>query len=144
MAQCYLLAAAVGSSVDQQSNNISLFTMVEQINVPPGAPPPPEGKIPLEIHAYFRFSPAEMGQTIEVRFVLHASTGLETSGDVVSHRIASPRLRTRSLGLPVPPVFGHYDLAVDHRLAGTTEWTRDPLTWPLAFLEAVTAPRVTH
>jgi hypothetical protein len=144
MAQCYLLAAAVGSSVDQQSNNMSLFSLVEQINVPPGFPPPPDTKIPLEVHAYFRFQPHELGQNIELRFVLRASTGLETSGETITHRIASPRIRMRAMGLPVPPVLGHYDLAVDFRIGDAPEWTRDPLTWPVAILETPTTPRVTH
>jgi len=144
MPQCYLLATTVGSSLDQQSNNISLFNLVEQINVPPGAPPPPGGKIPLEIHAYFRLLPGEMGQVLELRFVLEAKTGLETTGDVISHRVTSPRFRTRTLGLMVPPVLGHYELRVDYRVAGQGEWQRDALSWPIAFLEVETKPQLTH
>jgi hypothetical protein len=144
MPQCYLLALTVGSSLDQQSNNISLFSMVEQINVPPGAPPPPGGKIPLEVHAYFRLLPGELGQNLEFRFVLEAKTGLETFGDVVTHRVTAPRFRTRTLGLAVPPVLGHYELRVDFRLSGQSEWHRDPLSWPIAFVEVSSKPQVTH
>jgi hypothetical protein len=144
MPQCYLLALTVGSSLDQQSNNISLFSMVEQINVPPGAPPPPGGKIPLEVHAYFRLLPGELGKNLEFKFVLEAKTGLETSGDVVTHRVTAPRFRTRTLGLPVPPVLGHYELRVDSRISGQSEWYRDPLSWPIAFVEVDTKPQVTH
>jgi hypothetical protein len=144
MPQCYLLATTVGSSLDQQSNNISLFSLVEQINVPPGVPPPPGGKIPLEVHAYFRLLPGELGQVLELRFILEAKTGLETIGEVISHRVTSPRFRTRTLGLAVPPVLGHYELRVDYRVASQGEWQRDPLAWPIAFLEADTKPTVTH
>jgi hypothetical protein len=145
MPQCYLLALTVGSSLDQQSNNISLFNMVEQINVPEGAPPPPPGgKIPLEVHAYFRLLPGELGQMLEFRFVLEAKTGLETFGEVIAHRITAPRFRTRTLGLIVPPVHGHYDLRVDSRLVGQSEWHRDPLAWPIAFVEQSNKPPMTH
>ena len=50
MPTCYLLSACVGSSIDQETNNITLFNLVEQINVPPNSPPPPNGVIPLEAH----------------------------------------------------------------------------------------------
>jgi hypothetical protein len=96
-----MLTVCLGSSVDQQSNNVSLFSLVEQINVPEGAPPPPHGMVPLEVHAYWRLAPAEVSETFEMRFVLVAPTGLETSSDVFKHRSVTDRFRTRTLGLPV-------------------------------------------
>ena len=57
MPRCYLLTLCSGSALDQQSNNVTLFNLVEQLNVPPGVPPPPGGVIPLEIHAYFTVAP---------------------------------------------------------------------------------------
>lgn len=143
MPKCYLLATSIGSSLDQQSNNITLFSMIEQVNVPPGAVPPPGGKIPLEVHAYFRLGAGEVGQSIEMRFALRAKSGLETFTETVTHRVTTLRFRTRTLGLPVPPVLGHYDLCVDFRV-GEGPWERDELTWPIAFLEAPTKPPVTH
>ncbi len=144
MPHCYLLGVCAGSSLDQQSNNVTLFNLVEQVNVPPGAPPPPRNQIPLEVHAYFRVPPTEIGSSIEMRFALIAPSGLETFSDVVTHRVATPRFRTRTLGVPFPPVIGHYDLRVDFRTEGTQRWTRDPLAWPISFVEIERKPRVTH
>ena len=104
MPRCYFLTVCGGSSVDQHSNNVTLFNLVEQINVPPGAPPPPHGLVPLEIHAYFHVGQEELGRDFEVRFVMTAATGLETPTDAFVHRAVTPRFRTRTLGLPFPPV----------------------------------------
>lgn len=144
MPQCYLLGVSAGSSLDQQSNNVSLFNLVEQVNVPPGAPPPPNNLLPLEVHAYFRLNPEEIGKIIEMRFALVAASGLETLSEVVRHSCSTPRFRTRTLGLPFPPVVGHYELRVDFRLAGYEYWARDPLAWPISFVELEPKPRVTH
>ncbi len=143
--KCYLLTIAAGSSLDQQSNNVTLFNLVEQINVPPGASPRPGARIPLEIHAYLTTDPGDLGQEFEMRFALvNVSTGLETLTDPASHRAPTVRLRTRALGLPIPPVLGHYDLCVDFRTHGSDQWQRDPLRWPLSFVEVEKRPTVTH
>lgn len=144
MPQCYLLGISAGSSLDQQSNNVSLFNLVEQVNVPPGAPPPPNNLLPLELHAYFRLSPEELGKTLEMRFALVAPSGLETLSEVVRHTCATPRYRTRTLGLPFPPVVGHYELRVDFRISPQAPWIRDALAWPISFVEIESKPRVTH
>ena len=145
MPTCYLLAVCVGSSVDQHSNNVSLFNVVEQLNVPPGAPPPPGGLVPLEVHAYFVLSQAEIGAPFEIRFALIAPSGLETFSEVFSHRSVTPRYRTRTLGLPFPPVAGQYELRLDWRPAGQHGWTREALRWPVAIVEAAPpTERVTH
>ena len=144
MPRCYLLSLCAGSSLDQQSNNVSLFQLVEQVNVPAPGATPPGGQLPLEIHAYFHVAAAELGQSIEMRFALLSVSGLETYSDTVTHRVATPRYRTRTLGLPFPPLLGHYDLRVDFRIGDERTWTRDPLSWPIAFLEVSAKPHVTH
>lgn len=143
MPRCYLLAVCAGSSLDQQSNNVTLFNLVEQLNVPPGAPPPPGGVIPLEMHAYFTLAPHEMQVAFEVRFVMLAASGLETFSEVFTHRAVTPRFRTRTAGLPFPPVVGQYELRVDVRVAGGS-WTRDSVFWPIVIVEATQRPAVTH
>lgn len=144
MPHCYLLTISAGSSLDQQSNTISLFQLIEQVNVPANAPPPAGGQLPLEIHAYFRISPLDIGKTWEMRFVLVAPTGLETYSDIISHRVVTPRFRTKTWGVPFPPVLGHYELRVDVRSGSDAAWERDALSWPIAFLTAEQAPAVTH
>ena len=144
MPRCYLLAVCSGASLDQQSNNVTLFNLVEQVNLPANAPAPPRSIIPLEIHAYFQLTPSEMNNPFEIRFVLRASTGLETLTDPTTHRSVTPRFRTRSIGLPLPPVLGQYELRVDWREQGSERWERDPAAWPLSLVEAQQRPAVTH
>ena len=73
MAHCYLLCVTTGSSIDRQSNNVSLFTLVEQINLPPDSQPPPRGLIPVEIHAYFQLPEAQVNRDLELRFKMSRS-----------------------------------------------------------------------
>ena len=144
MPQCYLLSTCSGASLDQQSNNISLFALVEQVNIPPGVPAPPRNQMPLEVHAYFRVTGAELGKTWKMRFVLIGPGGLETYSDPVEHRLASPRFRTRTFGLPFPPTRGAHDLCVEFAEAGKETWSRDSLRWPISFVESENKPAVTH
>lgn len=144
MPRCYLLTLCGGSSLDQQSNNVTLFNMVEQLNVLPDREPPPGALLPLEIHAYFEIGPTEMNQRFDVRFALVASSGLETFTDSFQHRSATPRYRTRTMGLPAPPVAGNYELRVDWRHAGSSEWKRDPIAWPLVVATLERRPTTVH
>ena len=160
VAHCYLLCVSSGSAIDRQSNNVSLFNLVEQINVPPGTPPPPRGLIPVEIHAYFQLSQFHVQREFELRFALRAESGLETLSEVFRHRVTAPRFRVRTVGLPYPPVFGQYTLQVDLRVLGERvsgervlgdrllaedgAWQRQTAAWPLALHEIEQRPKVTH
>ncbi len=144
MPRCYLLTVCSGSSLDQHSNNVTLFNLVEQINVPPNAPPPPRGIIPLEVHAYFELAPQEAGTELELRFAMIAETGLETLSEAIRHKPVTRRYRTRTLGLPFPPVPGQYHLQVDVRAVGTEDWHREPISWPLTIAQTEPRPAVTH
>lgn len=144
MPSCYLLAVCAGASLDRLSNNVSLFNLVEQVNVRPGSPPPPGGLLPLEIHAYFHVEPEQWARDFELRFVVAAESGLETPSDPVRHKSGTPRYRTRTIGLPLPPVQGDYQVRVEWRWVGAELWVREPLVWPMTIAEAVQKPRVTH
>lgn len=144
MPRCYLLTLASSSSLDQQSNNVSLFNVVEQINLPRGVEPPPGALLPMEIHAYFQLDPGELNQRLEMRFALVASSGLEALTDVHTHKSATMRYRTRTMGMPVPPIEGSYQVRVEWRAAGTEHWSRDPMSWPLVVAMAEPRPAVTH
>ncbi|MDX2053468.1 MAG: hypothetical protein SFV15_13805 [Polyangiaceae bacterium] len=143
MPRCYFLTLCGGSSLDQQSNNVTLFNLVEQVSLAPG-PCPVGALLPLEIHAYFQFAPSELKQTIQLRYSVVAQSGLETTTDVFDHRALTPHYRTRTAGLPLPPVTGSYELRVDWRQAGTEGWTRESITWPLTISEAESRPITTH
>jgi hypothetical protein len=146
MARCYFLCASRGSSLDQHSNNVSLFNLVEQITVPPGMAAARGGVIPIEVHAYFQLGADELNRQFELRMVLHAETGLETLSDPLRHRSQTPRLRVRIMGMPFPPVPGAYTLSIDFRLVGEDSgvWQRQSVGWPITLVESDPRPRVTH
>jgi hypothetical protein len=145
MARCYFLCASRGSSLDQQSNNVSLFNLIEQVNVPPGMAVPRGSVIPVEVHAYFQLAAEEINRQFELRLVLHADTGLETLSEALRHRSSTPRLRIRIMGVPFPPVAGAYTLRIDFRLLGDEGvWQRQNVSWPIALVETDPRPRVTH
>lgn len=144
MPKCYLLAIGGGSSVDQHSNNVTLFNLVEQLNFPRQNFPPPGALLPLEVHAYFQLAPYELNQKFDLRFVLVGDSGLETPTNVFPHRSATPRYRTRTFGLPAPPAVGNYELRVEWKSSVATEWIRDAAAWPLNVVESDARPAVTH
>jgi hypothetical protein len=144
MPKCYFLALCVGSSLDQQSNNVTLFNVVEQVNLPGNIEPPPNAFLPLEVHAYFTLDPSELQQTFEMRIALVAPTGLEMLTDPTQHRSSTLRYRTRSLGLPAPVIAGNYEIRVDVRPPGGTAFTRDRLAWPLTVTRVEPRPSVVH
>ena len=64
MPKCYFLTLCGGSSLDQHSNNVSLFNVVEQVNLQPNVEPPPGAYLPLEVHAYFLLGPGEISRAV--------------------------------------------------------------------------------
>lgn len=146
MARCYFLCASRGSSLDQHSNNVSLFNLVEQVNVAPGVTPPPGALIPVEVHAYFQLEPGELNQRFQIRLALAADTGLETLSEPLEHRSATSRLRMRIMGVPFPPVSGRYTLRIDFRPTSelAEPWQRQDVAWPINIAQPEPRPRVTH
>ena len=144
MPKCYFLTLCGGSSLDQQSNNVTLFNVIEQVNLQPNVEPPPGAYLPLEVHAYFLLGPGEVSQPFELRFAVVATTGLELLTDATQHKSPTPRYRTRSYGLPAPIVPGHYQLCVDVRQPGTEDFTRENLSWPLVVARLEARPAVVH
>jgi hypothetical protein len=69
---------------------------------------------------------------------------LEALTDAFPHKSATLRYRTRTMGVPVPPVPGSYQVRVDYRPAGGDHWTRDAAAWPLLVALAEARPAVTH
>ena len=132
--------------MDQHSNNVTLFNLVEQINLRPNSELPPGTLMPVEVHAYFHCDAHELGVEFEVRFALVSlESSLESMSDVFVHRSATPRYRTRTGGLPLPPVAGPYELRIDWRRRGMANFSRDTIAWPLHIAEQPSdTPRVTH
>lgn len=144
--RCYFLSACVGSSVDHRTHNATLFQLVEQVTLPAEAFRPGTA-IPLEVHAYFDLSEADREQGFEMRFCLVGeSSGLETYTEPVRHAPTTSRLRTRTMGLPMPPMSDSYALHVEFRVGQRGRWERDPASWPvrIAARTEAPAPRITH
>lgn len=144
MPKCYFLTLCGGSSLDQHSNNVTLFNVVEQVNLQPNQDPPPGAFLPLEVHAYFLLGPGELSQPFELRFALVAPTGLELLTDSTQHRSTTPRYRTRSLGIPAPAIPGNYQLCVDIKQPGTDSFSREAMQWPLVVARLEPRPTVVH
>jgi hypothetical protein len=128
MPDCYLLAVAEGSSLDQHSNNLSLFSLVEilRLRPPPNAPP----IAPFEIHSYWQLSPDEIGVTFEWRLVFVAPDNEVPWEKVFEFRSPTVRHRFRVFGFPVL-VSGQIRLQVDWRESGTQQWQRCDVFWPI-------------
>jgi hypothetical protein len=132
MPRCYLLAVCSGSSLDERTNNFSLFNLVEQVNFRTGATA--DLTLPLEVHVYWSFVPDEFGQAYEARWVVSTSNEAETIGQAHALHSISPHFRMRMLGLGVPPVAGNCEVRVEWRIAASDGWTRDPAAWPLTLV----------
>lgn len=131
--------------MDQQSNNVTLFNLVENVSVPASATQRQHTLLPLEVHAYWRLGPTESKEPFQVRLVMvNAATGLETAGPVVEHRPVLARFRTRTLGVPFPPVLGEYALHIDRRASEDHPWSRESVGWPIHLRPLQTQPPVTH
>ncbi len=141
---CYLITLCSGASLDQHSHNISLFNLVEQINLPPLSSVPGRQNLPLEVHAYLRMASGEENQVFEFRYALVSQNGLDSYSEPIVHQIKTPRYRMRSLGLPMPLTTGQYSIHLEYRRQGEEEFKRDPLGWPLTFRREEQAPSVTH
>jgi hypothetical protein len=118
--------------------------LVEQLNFPKHQVPAPGSLLPLEVHAYFELDAGELNQRFEVRYVLVGESGLESPTETFTHRSATLRYRTRTYGLPAPPVAGKYELRVDARPVGSEAWRRDLAHWPLVVMHSEPRPMVTH
>jgi hypothetical protein len=126
MPDCYLITVSRGSSLDRYSNNWSLFTLVEQVEVK---------RIPIdlpfEIHTYWKFEPHECNEDFEMRVLFVHPTGERTPGDPFSLRSPTPRFRFRVTGFPVT-VAGDCTFRVEWRRPGQETWKLCHVYWPFS------------
>src|SRR3989304_5863418 len=73
MPRVFLVAGCADSGIDQRSNNVSLFNLIEALQI---AELPQ--RIPVEVHVYAEFDEAERGQPHELRFGLEDEHGSVT------------------------------------------------------------------
>ena len=123
MPECYLLALAQSSSLDAETNNFSLFGLIEEVAVPG-----PNAFLPLEFHAYWKFAPEELNVAFEIRLRL-TDGKTDHPSPVTSLQSSTARLRGRGAGLRIPGP-GQWNLLADWRLPDG-EWTAGTIRWPL-------------
>jgi hypothetical protein len=134
MIRCYLLALCRASSLDAETSNFSLFSLVEAIQMVPFVP---RAIVPIEVHAYFEAENEDVGTECEMRGVWISETGVETVGEAINALpITSPRPRTRAMSLRLPPSIGSYKFGIEWRQRGAAAWVREAACWPLTIHDA--------
>lgn len=129
MLHCYLLALASGSSVDQVSNNFSLFNLVEQLRVSDNLL---GRELGIEAHIYWLVGEQARDKDFEVRVVRIGADGSEDAGAALPFRPApTDRVRFRAGAFRLPNAYGNYLLVVEWRAKGNDDWHREHATWPL-------------
>lgn len=139
--RCYFIAMCMSSSIDRDSNSISLFNVVEEIAISQFEP---RAVVQISAHIYFEAAPEDRGKLFETQSVWISETGTETVGEgtnTLPVAANARRIRTRSMFLRLPPELGAHSLTIAWREVGTLTWERTPLFWPLIVREGQ-APEV--
>ena len=137
MPRCYLLAVSKGSSLDGGTNNYSLFSLSTRVRFEIPEPPagkPPSGTapivLPLEVHAYWEFSPQELNGEFEWRMVFVTGDGDIVSAKKFPFESDKKYNRIRVQGFPVAAT-GQVELQVEWRKKKGGKWKRCDAFWPM-------------
>ena len=135
MPTCHLLAVCQGSSLDQSTNNWSIFGLVEQVQVRsfPAA-------LPFEVHSHWRYEPDENGCDFEFRIAMISPSAGQVFSDPITVHARNPRHRIRAAGLPPISGPGNYEITMEWRSSGTANWTRCGHSWPLTVQQVEQLP----
>lgn len=130
MPRAYLLAVAQTSALDSNSNNLSLFNLVEEVQVKTaGGILTPGTGVPYETHVYWELEPAALNRAFEMRLVA-VQNGVEHLSDIIPLVSDKRRHRVRNKGTPLF-FTGVSELKVEWRFTGDAVWTRESAYWPL-------------
>ncbi len=121
-----LLLSCVGSAIDKDSGALSLFNIIDEIQVPAEALGQP---VPIETHFHVT-SIEESGREVEVRVIWRNAEGIETPSlaPTLAFLPRHQRMKVRSLVTVLPAAFGSYRRHVEWRYKGSDEWQRDVLS----------------
>lgn len=113
------------STIDTESNNVSLFNVIEQIN-PVGLPEGARGLLPMEVEIVSLWVRDDVPGRGFTRVVIETpSSSVEPSAegmiDLSSETIKRFRTRQRLLGVPFEG-HGQYWFRVEFRTEEATEW----------------------
>jgi hypothetical protein len=126
--RAFLVAVCAASSLDQRSNNFSLFQLIEEIHLK--AVPV---VIPLEIHMSWEFEEHERGRSYEWRIKIVDPSGLTAwASSPGSFSSNTRRFRQVSGGLRLERP-GNFHVVVETRASGEPgePWQPQAIRWPL-------------
>ena len=133
MIDCYFIGVCEGSALDRDTNNLSLFGLIEELQVPTEAL---GAVVPLQCHFYLATSKDAIGQPIEARVLWKRQDGSESHGANVFSLVPDAlRVRNRATALQLPTAFGDYRLFLEWREPGAAEWARSTCGWPFQVIE---------
>lgn len=133
----YLVAVCGSSSVDQRSNNFSLFVLVEAVQLPVVPT-----TLPLEMHVYYEFEEAEVGRPYQVRVELVDQRGISRwQSPWTPVTSLSRRHRVVLAGLGIPDA-GYFHLFAAMRPDGepVDDAQRSSFGWPFEVTRAEAPP----
>ncbi len=137
MPRAYLIAIAESSSLDHETQNLSLFKLVEQIQIPSDAAIP--AVVGYEVHSYWEFETDEIGKRFDARMVTEGS--FRMASDPISFVAEKTRMRLRAPGVGLPSL-GQLRLSVEICAAGSNAWMPSAIWWPLLVEQAQTTDEV--
>ncbi len=132
MPDCYMLAICRGTSIDQATNNLTIFGIVEGVagdNYP--------GILPLEIISIWSFTPEDYRVEFEVRIITHDIQSANKAphfSDPIALIAEGSRLRLAMQGGVYLDGPGYKRLSMQIREKGTENWLE---TTAYTLLEAI-------
>lgn len=134
MVDCYLVGVSHGSAVDNETNNVTVFSFAEVIQLlqmPPLADAAGQpAMLPLEGHAYFE-QEAEIERPLDTRLMwLFADGHTELAGELRAIALQARRMRVRYRGLRLPSAVGYLHLVAEWREPNSEDWQRSTVRWP--------------
>lgn len=112
------------SSVDSESNNISLFDLLEQLTISEPQQGPGIAVFPHEVVSLWTRDNLGEGGVAETRFVIVAPDATRTEGPALSIDLTAfhrSRMRSRAPGLPIQGA-GLYWIATELRQGENPQW----------------------
>lgn len=131
MPDCYLLAICESSSLSKDTNNYSLFNLIENIHLETDKALPQNGEIPIpmQTHAYWFFSDDELNKDYEFRFVFETREDTRIWEKTFQLKSKTPKFRVRIRGMILPGT-GNGLLRVEWRAIDEKNWHRCSIFWP--------------
>lgn len=126
MPKCICLITCQGASLDQATQNWTLFSTVEQVSTPfLGVPHP------LETITFWHVPDAELNKKFKLRLVLETENGNQRAAETpeLEFVAGARRHRLRILGFPFPATPGHYVAKVEWRSAESATWQKEAAEW---------------